>query len=106
MLLNGLLARVNVSPEALGDGVAVEELSMANHGSRIVNTPVEREIERIVTRAARGMGFLRAGEQAYLLSKAYPNCGLTGTELVIEISSAAARAGVAVEIHHPRRMAT
>ena len=33
------------------------------------SAPVAREIKRVVTRAARGMGFLRAGEQAYLLSK-------------------------------------
>ncbi len=78
---------------------------MENLANRIVNTLVEQEIDRIVTRAAKGVGFLRAGEQAYLLSKAYPNCGLTGAELVNEISLAAARAGVAVEVHRPTAVA-
>ncbi len=66
---------------------------------------VAEEIEEIVSRAARGSGFIRAGEQAYRLAKAYPNSGLTGAELVNEISAAAARAGVAVEIHQPLSVA-
>ena len=74
---------------------------MTNAQHRIVNTAVEQDIQRIVSRAARGMGFLRAGEQAYLLSKAYPDCGLTGGELALAIASAAAKAGVAVESHQP-----
>jgi hypothetical protein len=74
---------------------------MENPRYRVVNTSVEQEIEQIVSRAARGVGFLRAGEHAYRLSKAYPDCGLTGGDLVHEISSAAARAGVAVEVRQP-----
>ncbi len=68
---------------------------------KFINTALEKDIDRIVTRAALGMGFLRAGEHAYALSKAHPNCGLTGTELANEIAAAAARAGVAVEIYPP-----
>ncbi len=68
---------------------------------RIINTPVEQEIHRIVARAARGVSFMRAGEHAYRLAKAYPNCGLSGRELVNAIVAAAAAAGVAVEIGQP-----
>ena len=67
----------------------------------LLNILVSEEIEQIVSRAARGSGFIRAGEHAYRLSKAYPNCGMTGAELVNEITAAASRAGVAVEIHQP-----
>lgn len=66
-----------------------------------LNILVADEIQQIVGRAARGSGFIRAGEQAYRLSKAFPNCGMTGSELVNEIVVAASRAGVAVEIHQP-----
>ena len=67
----------------------------------LLNILVAEEIEAIVARAARGSGFIRAGEHAYRLSKAFPNSGMTGSELVNEIVAAASRAGVAVEIHQP-----
>lgn len=66
---------------------------------------IAEEIDEAVARAARGSGFLRAGECAYRIAKSYPNCGMTGTELVNEISAAAARAGVAVEIYPPASIA-
>ena len=65
---------------------------------RIVQSLVREEIEHIVSRAARGRGFLRAGEHAYRIAKAYPNCGLTGEQVVNEIIATAATAGVAVEM--------
>ena len=65
---------------------------------RIARTLVREEIEHIVSRAARGRGFLRAGEHAYRIAKAYPNCGMTGAEVVNEIIATAASAGVAVEM--------
>ncbi|HWT32050.1 MAG TPA: hypothetical protein VN240_13630 [Propylenella sp.] len=65
---------------------------------RLVRILVKEEIEHIVDRASRGRGFLRAGEHAYRIIKAYPNCGMTGTEVVNEIIATAAAAGVAVEM--------
>jgi hypothetical protein len=62
---------------------------------------IGEEIDYIVGNAARGRGFLRAGEHAYRIAKAYPNCGLTGRELVDQIAAAAAKAGVAVELNRP-----
>jgi hypothetical protein len=62
---------------------------------------VGEEIDRIVAQAARGSGFVRAGAHAYALAKQFPNCGLSGTELVNEIVAAASKAGVAVEIYQP-----
>ncbi len=61
----------------------------------------ERRVWDIVGNAARGRGFLRAGEHAYRIAKAYPNCGLTGRELVDWIADAASKAGVAVELSQP-----
>ena len=66
---------------------------------RLVKILVKEEIEHIVDRASRGRGFLRAGEQAYRIMKAYPNCGMTGTEVVNAIIASAAAAGVAVEMN-------
>ena len=65
---------------------------------RIVQSLAREEIERVVSRAARGRGFLRAGEQAFRIIKAYPNCGMTGEQVVDEIIATAASAGVAVEM--------
>lgn len=62
---------------------------------------IREEIEHVVDNAARGIGFLRAGEHAYRIAKAYPNCGLTGRELVDRIATAASKAGVAVELRQP-----
>ena len=66
---------------------------------RLVKILVKEEIEHIVHRASRGRGFLRAGEHAYRIMKAYPNSGMTGTEVVNEIITTAATAGVAVEMN-------
>jgi hypothetical protein len=62
---------------------------------------IREEIQRIVSDAARGTGFLRAGEHAYRIAKAYPNCGLTGRDLVNRIAMTAAKSGVAVELRQP-----
>ena len=62
---------------------------------------IREEIQHLVNTAARGTGFLRAGEHAYRIAKAYPNCGLTGRELVDRIAMAATKAGVAVELRQP-----
>ena len=64
-------------------------------------TLVTEEIARIVSHASRGPGFLRAGQHAYNLARAYPDCGMTGDELVNAIIGAAAKAGVAVEMNRP-----
>jgi hypothetical protein len=61
-------------------------------------------IARSVNEAARGNGFLRAGELAYSLAKAYPNCSLSGSELVNEIMYAATTAGVAIEVCQPYQL--
>jgi hypothetical protein len=61
-------------------------------------------IARSVNDAARGSGFLRAGELAYAISKAHPDCSMSGTELVNEVIHAAASAGVAVEMSQPYRV--
>jgi hypothetical protein len=60
---------------------------------------VREDIGHTVARAAKGSGFLRAGEHAYRIAKAYPNCGMTNAEIVNEIIAACAAAGVAVEIY-------
>ena len=70
---------------------------------RLVRALVREEIEHVVARAARGSGFLRAGEHAYRIMKAYPNCGMTGAEVVNEIVATSASAGVAVEIAKPHQ---
>lgn len=67
----------------------------------LINILVAEEIGRIIDQAARGHGFIRAGEYAYRLAKQYPDCGRTGSELVNDIATAAAHAGVAVEIYQP-----
>ena len=72
---------------------------MAKVHEELLRILVAEEIGRIVDQARRGSGFVRAGEHAYALAKQYPNCGMTGTELVNEIAGAAAKAGVAVEIY-------
>ena len=59
---------------------------------------VLEDIAHVVATAARGSGFMRAGEHAFRLARAYPDCGMTGAELVNEIVGAASAAGVAVEI--------
>jgi hypothetical protein len=66
---------------------------------RLVRGMVREDIGKAVARAAQGSGFLRAGEQAYRIAKAYPNCGMANTEIVNEIIAACAAAGVAVEIY-------
>ena len=65
------------------------------------NVPIREEIERIVGSASRRSGFVRAGEQAYRLSKQFPDSGVSGTQLVNAIIAEAAFAGVAVEIYQP-----
>ena len=72
---------------------------MQHPDHRLVRIHVKEEIERIVQRASRGRGFLRAGEQAYRIMKAYPHCGMTGSEIVNAIIASAAAAGVAVEMN-------
>jgi hypothetical protein len=59
---------------------------------------VLEHIAHVVATAARGSGFLRVAEHAHRLAKAYPDCGMTGFQLVNEIIEAASAAGVAVEI--------
>ena len=80
-----------------------EATMQADH--RIARTLVREEIEHIVSRAARGRGFLRAGEHAYRIMKQYPNCGMSGEEVVNEIIAAAAASGVAVEMSRPHSVA-
>ncbi len=63
---------------------------------QLLSILVAEEIEHIVAQATRGSGFLRAGEHAYRISKAYPDCGMTGGELVNS---------VAVEIFQPAPLA-
>jgi hypothetical protein len=77
------------------------DIRMLHPDHRLVQILVREEVEAIVLRAARGAGFLRAGEHAYRILKTYPNCGMTGSEVVNEIVAAAATAGVAVEISQP-----
>ena len=72
---------------------------------RLVHILVREEIEHIVSRASLGMGFLRAGEHAYRILKQYPNCGMSGEEVVNEIITAAAASGVAVEMSRPTSVA-
>jgi hypothetical protein len=72
---------------------------------RLVQILVREEIEHIVSRASQGAGFLRAGEHAYRIMKQYPNCGMTGAEVVNEIIAAAATSGVAVEMSRPHPIA-
>jgi hypothetical protein len=74
-----------------------------NH--QLITILVREEIERIVSQAARGSGFIRAGEHAYRLLKQFPNPGMTGDEVVNEIVAAAANAGIAVEISQPQPLA-
>jgi hypothetical protein len=74
-----------------------------NH--QLIKILMTEEIERIVSQAARGSGFIRAGELAYRLLKQFPNAGMTGEEVVNEIVAAAANAGVAVEISQPQPLA-
>jgi hypothetical protein len=81
--------------------VALRRLDTMQHNQPLVDNLVREEISRIISLASRGRGFLRAGEHAYNLAKAYPNSGLTGEELVDAIIAAAASAGVAVEMNRP-----
>jgi hypothetical protein len=82
-----------------------EFMFMLHPDRRLVQILIREEIEHIVSRASRGTGFLRAGEHAYQLLKAYPNCGMTGEEMVNEIVAAAATSGIAIEISRPRDVA-
>ena len=75
-----------------------EAIDNARSGPSARRNPPPRKIEHIVSRAARGRGLLRAGEHAYRIIKAYPNCGMSGAEVVNEIIGMAATAGVAVEM--------
>ncbi len=72
---------------------------------RLVQILVREEIEHIVSRASLGTGFLRAGEHAYRILKQYPNCGMSGKQVVDEIITAAAASGVAVEMSAPHAVA-
>ncbi len=75
---------------------------MPNPDHRLVRILVSEEIERIVAEASHERRvLLRAGEHAFRLSKAYPNSGLTGRQLVDGIVKVAAAAGVPVEITRP-----
>jgi hypothetical protein len=74
-----------------------------NH--QLITILMREEIERIVSQAGRGSGFIRAGEYAFRLLKQFPNSGMTGEEVVNEIVAAAANAGVAVEISQPHPLA-
>ncbi len=78
---------------------------MLHPDHRLVQALVREEIEHIVARASRGTGFMRAGEHAYRIIKAYPNCGMTGEEVVNAIVATAASAGVAVEMARPHPIA-
>ncbi len=69
---------------------------------RLVRGMVREDIGQAVARAAKGSGFLRAGEHAYRIAKTYPNSGMTNAEIVNEIIAACAAAGVAVEIYEPK----
>ncbi len=62
---------------------------------------VDEEIDRTVAEAAAGPGFLRVGEQAYRLSREFPDSGLSGGELVNRLLTAAMKAGVVVETYQP-----
>lgn len=74
---------------------------MTSQEHQTIDHLVAEEIDHIVSRAARHTGFLRAGEHAYRLFRAYPNSGKSGRELVNAIVTAAAKKGVAVEISQP-----
>jgi hypothetical protein len=74
-----------------------------NH--QLIAILMREEIEHIVSQAAVGSGFVRAGEHAYRLLKQFPNSGLTGEEVVNDIVAAAANAGIAVEISQPHPLA-
>jgi hypothetical protein len=74
-----------------------------NH--QLIGILIQEEIEHIVSHAARGAAFIRAGEHAYRIMKQFPNSGMTGEEVVNAIIAAAAKAGVAVEMSQPHPLA-
>ncbi len=78
-------------------------MSVAN--LKLVQGLVLEEIRRIVAESIEQRSCLSSARSALQIAKAYPNCGMTPTEIAEEILRAAIPAGVAVELGRPAREA-
>ena len=64
----------------------------------IVQSLVHEEIRRLVADAIKHPAIIASASMAALITRAYPNSGLTPTEIENAINQAAVQAGVALEL--------